>query len=269
MGIRTAVVGVSMGAIIAATYALNDAWYDDLLTMDTRGLPTPLPGWPRGIRERIRAAGSYRRTIWTMLRGWGAGAAAVPYGRGLLDRLTRGRALEDAALPVAVVATDLVSGHRVVLRSGSATEALYASAALAGLVPPLSRDGALLADGGYVDIAPVDVARDLGTGPVIAVDPSPEQRANTIGSGMQALVRALEICHNQHAHLRFALADLVLRPRFPRPIDTLDFGYTRTCVSAGIRAVRRARTPLRRLLDNAPVEEREGGSTKPGASEER
>jgi NTE family protein len=98
------------------------------------------------------------------------------------------------------------------------------------------------------------VARDIGSELVIAVDPSPEQVVPTINTGLQALLRAVEICHHQHAHLRFASADLVLRPRFPHPIDTLDFRSTRTCVAAGMHAVRAALPELRRLLEAAAVE---------------
>ena len=36
------VVGVSMGAIVGATYALNEKWYDELVDMDISGFP-PLP----------------------------------------------------------------------------------------------------------------------------------------------------------------------------------------------------------------------------------
>ena len=34
--VPNAVVGVSMGAVVGATYALNDDWYDALVGMDTR-----------------------------------------------------------------------------------------------------------------------------------------------------------------------------------------------------------------------------------------
>ena len=36
------IVGVSMGAAVGATYALNDDWYDALIDMDISGFP-PLP----------------------------------------------------------------------------------------------------------------------------------------------------------------------------------------------------------------------------------
>jgi NTE family protein len=262
----SALVGVSMGAVVAATYALNPRWLEALLGMDTTGFPAPLRSRPASFGERLRALRAYQRRIWSMLRGWGAGTAAVPKGMAMLRALTLDRAIDEGRVPVAVTATDLLSGERVVLRDGNAALAVYASAALAGVVPPLELHGRLLADGGYADIAPVDVARALGPTAVIAVDPTPDQAVPTIATGVQALVRAVEICHHQHAHLRFAGADMVLRPRFPIAIDTLDFGHARTCVAAGIHAVRAARSGLRALLHPAapapgrpPLRERHDG----------
>jgi hypothetical protein len=48
---------------------------------------------------------------------------------------------------------------------------------------------------------------------VLAVDVGSVGRATRITNGYQAIIRAVEICHRQHAHLRFTEADLVLRPR--------------------------------------------------------
>jgi NTE family protein len=255
-----AIVGVSMGAVVATTYALNARWYSELLSMDTSGFPAPLARRATGMGGRLRSLRAYQRAIWSMLRGWGIGTPVVPFGRALLSRLTLDRSLEEGRVPVAVVATDLISGDRVILRRGSAADAVYASAALAGIVPPLARGAALLADGGYVDIAPVDVARDLGPGVVVAVDPNAAQSVVAIGTGAQALLRALEICHQQHAHLRLASADLVVTPRFGRSIDTLDFSAMRSCVAAGICAVRSRLPDLRRLLGTG------SGASEPDAA---
>jgi NTE family protein len=199
-----------------------------------------------------------------MVYGWGLGVRALGAGRRLLGDLTGGRKLEDSRIPLAVSTTDLYSGHRYVLRAGSAADALYASAALAGVLPPLQRNGRLLADGAYADIAPIDVARAFGHPVVIAVDPGQALASTNIGNGYQALMRAMEICHLRHADARFAGADLVLRPAFRRTIDTLDFDARRACIAAGVRAVRRHRDILERLLSTAPGDPPSLGGLRPG-----
>jgi len=115
-------------------------------------------------------------------------------------------------------------------------------------VPPARLGGQVLVDGGYSDIAPVDVARAAGAEVVIVVDPSDRGIAPEPANGIDALLRAIEICQNEHAHLRFKDADLVLRPSFPLPIGTLDFRHRRLAIAAGIRATRRARAEIDAVL---------------------
>lgn len=245
----TAIVGVSMGAVVAVTYGLNPRWYEALLGMDTRGFPRPYSAGNHAPRERFRAAVALGGTVRDMILGWGVGGRALPRGRRLLYDLTLGGALEECRLPVAVAATDLLSGKQTILTQGDAARAAYASSALAGILPPLPWGDMLLADGAYSDISPTKVARELVPRRVVAVDVGlPLDAAPRLRNGVQTLARALEICHARHAHLLFEQADLVLRPEFPVPIHALDFSHKRTVVAAGLRAVRSQRTALTRLL---------------------
>lgn len=72
--------------------------------------------------------------------------------------------------PFAAVACDVVSGERVVLRTGALGLALRASSAVPGVFPPVEMEGRLLVDGCVADNLPVDVAREMGADFVIAVD---------------------------------------------------------------------------------------------------
>lgn len=252
----SAIVGVSMGAMVGTAYGLNHDWYRALLDMDTRSFPQPFNAFNSSLRERVRATLAKERFVQDMLLGWGLGSRAQSRGKQILVDITLGQQLEDARLPVAAVASDLLTGERVVMRRGNAADAAYASGALAGILPPHpTDDGQLLADGAYTDIAPVDVARELGVEVVIGVNLDQTRETPTpIHNGLQALMRALEICHYQHANLRFAEADLVLRPTFPFAIDTLDFGQKRVCAAAGAQAVRRALPDLRKVLQPKALE---------------
>jgi NTE family protein len=249
----TALVGVSMGGIVAVTYALRADWYSALL--ESRAEPFPDPSAflrvPSGPFDGVRLLARRLRAIRGLLHGWGPANRSAQHDRRALRAFTRGRRLEEGRVPVAVCATDLRSGERVVLRSGDAADAAYASSALAGILAPLSRGRSLLADGAYADLAPIDVARALGE-PVIVVDPGQLAPAGPVQNGLQAIVRAAEICHRHHAELRFGEAHLVLRPPFCRPIDALEFHACRECVAAGVRAVRGSLTPLRTLLGPSP-----------------
>src|SRR3954469_3338378 len=70
--------------------------------------------------------------------------------------------LEDAAVPVHVVAADVLTGEEVLLSHGPVVDALLASAAIPGVFPPIELDGRLLMDGGIVNNAPIAHAVKLG-----------------------------------------------------------------------------------------------------------
>ncbi|MHA1165397.1 MAG: patatin-like phospholipase family protein, partial [Alphaproteobacteria bacterium] len=96
----SAVVGVSMGAVVAVTYALNPDWYGALVNMDTEGFPDPPKASGRDLPERIRALLASERMLQDMVLGWGVGSRTLEWGRSLLDSLTLGRALEEGHIRV-------------------------------------------------------------------------------------------------------------------------------------------------------------------------
>lgn len=96
----------------------------------------------------------------------------------------------DLRLPFAVVAMDMVSGERVIIRDGRIARAIRASCSVPGIVTPVIIDGRLLGDGGVVDNLPVDVARDLGADFVIGVDvfePYYNRARGPLGKGLTAI----------------------------------------------------------------------------------
>jgi NTE family protein len=76
----------------------------------------------------------------------------------------------DLKIPLMMVATDLATGKKVVLKSGSILNALRATMSIPGLFAPVKVKGRWLVDGGLVDPVPVGVARALEADVVIAVD---------------------------------------------------------------------------------------------------
>jgi NTE family protein len=73
-------------------------------------------------------------------------------------------------IPVLMVATDLVTGKKAVLKSGNIFNALRATMSIPGLFAPVKVKDRWLVDGGLVDPVPVGVARALEADVVIAVD---------------------------------------------------------------------------------------------------
>jgi NTE family protein len=87
----------------------------------------------------------------------------------------------------AAVATDIISGEEVVIRSGDLIEAVRASISVPGIFTPVRRNGRVLVDGGITNPVPVSVARAMGADLVIAVDLNHEIIA---GKNMKPLLAA-------------------------------------------------------------------------------
>lgn len=78
--------------------------------------------------------------------------------------------IEDLWLPFFCVSVSLTSSRLMVHRDGSLQQAVLASTAIPGVLPPIASNGQLLVDGALLNNLPVDVMRSLGSGPVIAID---------------------------------------------------------------------------------------------------
>lgn len=244
--------GTSMGAIVAVAFALGDPEKSGIIARLEQGhalVPTPLPPRYPGEREalltRVRRLVMTERILTTNIRGWGAPLIDV---MPILNELTRGLNLEDAPIPVGVVATDLERGERALLTRGNAALAAMASAALPLVFPPVRLGGRLLVDGGFVELVPVLAARELGADIVVAVDVSNNEWGVPVKNGLEALIRAAAIASRQHTEMILQQADLVLRPNFSVPVDTLDFRRARYAIEAGLRAGREAIEAIRELL---------------------
>ena len=70
--------------------------------------------------------------------------------------------LEDTAVPLHVIATDVLSGEEIRLSEGPLVDAVLASAAIPGVLPAVTWNGRQLVDGGVANNAPITHAFALG-----------------------------------------------------------------------------------------------------------
>ncbi len=144
------VAGTSVGAVVGAFYAA--------------GRLDELEGWVRSLtRANVLAM------IDVTLRGGGGlmegRRLAQLYAEHLADARVEG--LDPA---FGAVATRLGKGTEVWLREGPLADALQASTALPGLLPPAHFGDDWLVDGGLVNPVPVSLCRAMGAEVVVAVN---------------------------------------------------------------------------------------------------
>ncbi len=78
--------------------------------------------------------------------------------------------IETLPKPFAAVATDIISGEEVIIRTGDVIEAVRASISVPGIFTPVRSNGRILVDGGLTNPVPVSAVRAMGADIVIAVD---------------------------------------------------------------------------------------------------
>ena len=140
------VVGSSVGALNSAYYAGNPT---------VQGIQRLDAIW-RGLRRNDVFPLSWRTVVsFLYKRDFLVGSDAL---RQLVDGNLGYRSLEDAKLPVHIVATDILTGGTVVMSEGPAVEAIIASAAVPGAFAPVHFNGLYLADGAVSSDTPVTVA---------------------------------------------------------------------------------------------------------------
>jgi NTE family protein len=140
---------------------------------------------------------------------------------------------DDLRIPFRAVATDLVSGRRVVLGEGSLAEALRASATVPLVFNPIEKDSMRLVDGGLVDNIPVDVARDAGCEIILVVNTTSSLRnSNEMKAPWQTADQIMGIMMQQANQRSLRQADLVITPELGKHLSSAFKGLD-TLIAAG------------------------------------
>ena len=124
--------------------------------------------------------------VWISLRrrevfpfGYLSSRASIFTDRGLRRLIARAglpSRIEQLPVPFTAVAMDLATGAEALLDHGDLESALLASAAIPGVLPPVTRDGRTLVDGGVIAYVPVRAARLAGAASVVVLSTGPESQ---------------------------------------------------------------------------------------------
>lgn len=139
--------------------------------------------------------------------------------------------LEEAPIPLVVVATDLLSGTEVAFAGGPVVPAVLGSCAIPGVFPTVAHEGITLVDGGLADNTAISQAVERGAD-TIYVLPSGYScaLATPPSTALGVATHAVALLIHQRLVADIALyasrADLVvLPPPCPLPISPTDFGH--------------------------------------------
>jgi NTE family protein len=157
--------------------------------------------------------------------------------RRLLTRHVTYERLEQAPIPVRVVATDITTGLEVVLDKGPAVDAILASTAIPAVFPPVKIDGRYLVDGGVADNTPISHAVSAGasvvyvlpTGYACSLQGPPR---GALSMALQALTLLVQERLRHDVERYQEVVDLrVVPPLCPLDVAPVDFSHTAELIS--------------------------------------
>ncbi len=224
-------IGTSVGSAMAAGFAKNH---------EAEHLE-------RGTQEIFVRSRSFRRPTWPRY----ALLDHKAFDRALADQYGSDCRVEDCWRPFGAIATNLSTHNLELIRSGLLWQAVRASSAIPGLLPPFyTPEGAMLVDGCLIDNVPLAPMHLLKSGPNLVVHfgepahemfdvdyatlpgrfeliaamlmPFRKQLLPSAPSAVNVLWRSL-VAHQRYDTLPIAPSDLVMRPPSPLGVDVTDF----------------------------------------------
>ncbi len=174
--------------------------------------------------------------------------------RQFLERHLPARQFADLSIPLTVLATDLDTGESVWLEQGGLIEAILASVAIPGLLPPVRHRHRQLVDGGIVNNLPLDVAVEKGATTLLAIRCRCEQTQRRPVRGIiNILSRFFELAEearNQRDMSNFSRpAEMILvQPCFDFEVGLLDFSHSAQLMSMAYEATLQQRELFQPLI---------------------
>ena len=169
---------------------------------------------------------------------------------GLLNKILKVKTFEELRVPLAVAATDFVTGEAVTFREGGLVDAVRASCAYPGMFLPVKVNGRLLVDGLLSHVVPAPPLKEMGADKVLAVSLSAHWCNPTTGPRhvFDVIGQCFSIAAEKMAGTWQKDADLIIEP------DIACFGYddfarAADLVRVGEKATREVLPQIKQWLD--------------------
>ena len=154
----------------------------------------------------------------------------------------------DCIIPFSCTAVDLITGEKLVIKSGPLCKAVMASSAIPSVFEPVNIDGRTLVDGGLLTRLPIDAAKDLGADIVVAVDVLGDNITKIAPKNIfSTLIRTIDIMDLELTKYSLYKADLVVTIEQPE-VDKFVVKNLDKSIEAGKQAALKALPYIKKLI---------------------
>jgi NTE family protein len=211
------IAGTSIGAVISAFFAFDKGWQE--IEKIAKGL------------------------------NWLDISAISPsqFGLGLLSNKKLGKFIVDnlgdvtfdeAHIPLAMIATDITNGEKVVLKKGNVATAVMASTCIPGIFAPVEIDNRLLVDGELVENVPVTPLKEMGANFIIGVDLFAKFKQKRPENIIEVLLKSFHISLQTATKLQTEEANILIRPDLS-PFNTFSVEQTDALIEIGYKETKK------------------------------
>jgi NTE family protein len=189
-----------------------------------------------------------RKLSWSNVSDFGYSKLGLnsnrPMGK-LVTELIGDVRIEDARIPLAIVATDIDTGKKVVFRKGNLAQAIMASTCIPGYFVPVEIAGQRLVDGGIVENLPMSTLRSMRPDIRVGIDLGYWRTLRPTDNVLDVITNSYSILVGNQKEPAADKGGIVIRPHlegfsisdFKRMDELIDIGYRAT--RARIPSVRR------------------------------
>jgi len=172
-----------------------------------------------------------------------------------LEKATEDLSFDEVDIPLKIIATDMMTGEKIILSKGKIHDAVRASSAIPLIFPPWEIDGKLMIDGAVSDPLPIDVAIQDGADIIIAMGFALSYRKRF--RSMTAVQEQLNsIYMNNILNATYAFYNLAhhaeifpIMPEFEEPLSMFDVDKIPAIIEKGEEATKQQLPHIKRLLD--------------------
>lgn len=208
------IAGSSIGALIGSFYASGQS-----------------------IEDMIKIATAFRKKYFLDFTIPKLGFIAGNRIKDFIKIFSYNKHIEQLKIPMAITATDINTGEKVVFKEGLVADAVRASIAIPGIFVPENYQGRLLVDGGVVDRVPVSVVREMGADIIIAVDVAGLKTNATVTTIYDVILQSIDIMQMELVEFRELQSDIMIKPDVEK-YNAYSFSSAEELIKAGEEAAK-------------------------------
>jgi NTE family protein len=235
------VAGTSMGALVGACYAKSG----DISEVEGTALRTD---WR--LMARLLDP-----SLYALKKGLISGKRVEK----LLYSLLGDMEFKDLKIPLHVVATDVKTGHEVIINEGKVVSAVRASISIPGIFVPVIVQGRCLVDGGTTNPVPINIIKEKNAKTTIAVNvlvdpnkrkmigPLPKNDTSGIPNIFDTLIQSIYIMEYEIIKRKILDADIIINPDVGH-IQAFEFHKSKEAIKIGYEAAQKEIKKLQDLI---------------------